>query len=247
MLLAKGTEIAKYLTAVVAAAAALDSVFRFNRKARTHETLCRRFTDLSSKIAGWEPTPANLRKARVERLRIERDEPPVRRLVDLQAYNEELRALGKPETVLVPLTWWQRTVGYVFTPGMAKIEKWKADREIEALGEGAAGQKGYCRASFTVIIAMISVATTWAGLVGRFDAVPFIGPETIMFPRFAVVSFGACVAFSAVVAYQAYTSKECLIIEPTVASRLMSATITALARIPKKLASNHKTRSPRPF
>jgi hypothetical protein len=55
VLLAKGTEIAKYLTAVVATSAALDSVFRFNRKARTHEALCRGFTELSSKIAGWEP------------------------------------------------------------------------------------------------------------------------------------------------------------------------------------------------
>jgi hypothetical protein len=55
VLLAKATEIAKYLTAVVATSAALDSVFRFNRKARTHEALCRGFTELSSKIAGWEP------------------------------------------------------------------------------------------------------------------------------------------------------------------------------------------------
>jgi len=45
-----GTYIAKWLTGVVAAAATLDQVFRFNRKARTHEALARRFTDLSSKM-----------------------------------------------------------------------------------------------------------------------------------------------------------------------------------------------------
>jgi hypothetical protein len=92
VLLAKGTEIATYLTGVVAAAASLDSIFRFNRKARNHEALTRRFTDLSSKIAGWEPIPANLKKARSERLRIEKDEPPVRRLIDLQSQNEEARS-----------------------------------------------------------------------------------------------------------------------------------------------------------
>ena len=131
VLLAKGTEIAKYLTAVVAAAAGLDSVFRFNRKARTHEALCRRFTELSSKIAGWEPNPANLKKARAERLKIERDEPPVRRLVDIQAQNEEARSRGILDDHLVPLTQLQRIFGYVFTFGMPRLEAWHAKRSKE--------------------------------------------------------------------------------------------------------------------
>ena len=70
---AKSLGIAQGLTAVVAISATLDSVFRFNRKARLHEALARRFTELSAKIAGWEPTLANLKKVRAERLRIERD------------------------------------------------------------------------------------------------------------------------------------------------------------------------------
>ncbi|WP_445219829.1 hypothetical protein ACKWRH_06710 [Bradyrhizobium sp. Pa8] len=128
VLLAQGTEIAKYLTAIVATAAALDSVFRFNRKARAHEALTRRFTDLSSKIAGWEPNPNNLKKARTERLRIEKDEPPVRRLVDLQAQNEEARSRDVPSEHMVPLTWSQRTFGYVCTFGMKRLEEWQAQR-----------------------------------------------------------------------------------------------------------------------
>jgi hypothetical protein len=128
VLLAKGTEIAKYLTAVVATAAALDSVFRFNSKARRHEVLARRFTDLSAKIANWEPTPINLRKARAERLRIEKDEPPVRRLIDLQAQNEESRSRDLAEKDMVPLTRCQRTFGYVFTFGMKPLEDWQAQR-----------------------------------------------------------------------------------------------------------------------
>ncbi|MGY3441127.1 hypothetical protein [Bradyrhizobium sp. USDA 4473] len=127
-LLAGGTEIAKYLTSVVATAATLDQVFRFNRKARIHEALARRFTDLSSKIAGWEPIPQNLKKARSERLRIEKDEPPVRRLIDLQAQNEETRARGISEKHCVPLSRFQRLFGYVGTFGMPRLEKWEAER-----------------------------------------------------------------------------------------------------------------------
>ncbi|MCK1693844.1 hypothetical protein [Bradyrhizobium sp. 144] len=129
-LLAGGTEIAKYLTAIVAAAASLDSVFRFNRKARVHEGLSRRFTELSAKIAGWESVPQNLKKARAERLRIEKDEPPVRRLIDLQAQNEETRARDIPEEHCVPLTGLQRKFGYVITFGMTRLEKWQADRRV---------------------------------------------------------------------------------------------------------------------
>lgn len=129
VVLANDLGIAKYLTGVVAVSAALDSVFRFNRKARVHDLLCRRFTDLSAKIAVWEPKPAALRKARAVRLLIERDEPPVRRLIDLQSHNEECRALGKAEGLLIPLSLGQRTFGYVFTFGMKKLEKWRADQE----------------------------------------------------------------------------------------------------------------------
>ena len=131
-LLAGGTEIAKYLTGVVAAAASLDSVFRFNRKARSHEALARRFTELSSKIAGWEPVPQNLKKARTERLRIEKDEPPVRRLIDLQAQNEECRARDMPAEKMVPLSRFQRTFGYVGTFGMRRLESWQAAQVPEA-------------------------------------------------------------------------------------------------------------------
>ncbi|MBB4259962.1 hypothetical protein [Bradyrhizobium sp. CIR3A] len=127
-LVAGGTETAKVLTGIVAAAATFDQVFRFNRKARSHEALARRFTDLSSKIAGWEPTPANLKKARAERIRIERDEPPVKRLIDLLAQNEEVRARGISDEYCVPLSKWQRRFGYVWTFGMLRLERWETEQ-----------------------------------------------------------------------------------------------------------------------
>ncbi|WP_316195803.1 MULTISPECIES: hypothetical protein [unclassified Bradyrhizobium] len=123
-----GTTIAKWLTGIVAAAATFDQVFRFNRKARAHEALARRFTELSSKLAGWEPVPQNLKRARTERLRIERDEPPVKRLIDLLAQNEEVRARGISKDHCVPLSRLQRTFGYVWTFDMLRLERWEAER-----------------------------------------------------------------------------------------------------------------------
>jgi hypothetical protein len=137
-LIAGGTEIAKWLTGIVAAAATFDQVFRFNRRARTHEALTRRFTDLSSKIAGWEAVPQNLKKAKAERLRIERDEPPVKRLIDLKAQNEEVRARGISDDHCVPLSPLQRTLGYVWTFDMRRLEKWEAEQRTKAESAAAA-------------------------------------------------------------------------------------------------------------
>jgi hypothetical protein len=47
----------------------------------------------------------------------------MRRRVDLQAHNEKCRALGKAENQLIPLSWQQRTFGYVFTFGGSGLVK----------------------------------------------------------------------------------------------------------------------------
>jgi hypothetical protein len=123
-----GIETAKYLTAVVAIAASIDSVFRFERKARLHDGLGRSFTRLCGKIAEWDETPVNLHKARAARLKIEEDEPPLRRLIDLQAQNEEARARGIGNDGMVPLSRSQRMFGYVITFGMVRLERWLSNR-----------------------------------------------------------------------------------------------------------------------
>src|SRR5258708_9419045 len=64
VVLAKDLDLAKYLTGVVAAGASIDSVFRFERKARLHDQLAKEFTALAARIAEWEPVAANLKKAR---------------------------------------------------------------------------------------------------------------------------------------------------------------------------------------
>jgi len=123
---AGGVRTAKYLTSVVAIAATIDGVLRFQKKARHHAKLSRRFTKLAQKIEGWDATPQNLKKAKTERLEIEATEKPERRLVDLQAQNDEARARGVSVSHLVPLSRCQRIFGYFGTFGMKRIEQWHA-------------------------------------------------------------------------------------------------------------------------
>jgi hypothetical protein len=123
------------LTGVVALASTLDVVFGFGKKENQHDQLCRRFTELAAMIAELTPTPENLRWARAERLRIEADEPTERRLVDLQAENEECRARGVDEEDHYPFTSFQRWFGYVATFGIWRIKAWHKARWAEVRAE----------------------------------------------------------------------------------------------------------------
>lgn len=126
--------IAQWLTGIVAFAATLDLVFAFSERADKQEHLRRKFTELAACIVEWKPTPENLARARAERLRIEAEDSSERRLVDLQAENEEARARGMPPEDLVPLSRAQRWLGYVATFGMKRLEDWHNQRQIERRG-----------------------------------------------------------------------------------------------------------------
>jgi hypothetical protein len=108
----------------------VDVTLQFSKKASKHAELKQKFTELAQEILSREPTPDNLRWARTERVRIERDEPPVRRLVDLQAMNDEYRSRGMPEDHLIPLDRWQRLLAFYFPEfGMTRLERWRAERD----------------------------------------------------------------------------------------------------------------------
>lgn len=128
--------LAQTLIGIVAIASALDSTIGFSKKSKLHSELCRRFTELASNMALWDATEENYRKASSERIKIEKDEPPVHRLIDLEANNDELRSRGYSEDDLVPLNDWQRKLGYLFTFGMARLEQWRAGRNAESACAG---------------------------------------------------------------------------------------------------------------
>lgn len=119
---------AGWFAAIVALLATLDVVMAPDKKADLHASLCRQFIDLARQIEEMPRTEEEYRRASAQRLAIEKNEPPVKRLVDLMAQNDESRARGCPPDDQVPLNRWQRTLGYVFTFGMARLEDWDNKR-----------------------------------------------------------------------------------------------------------------------
>lgn len=124
-------EIAQWLTGVVACASTLDLVFAFSERADKQENLRRGFTELAARMVEWQATPEKLARARAERLRLEAEDSGERRLVDLQAENEESRARGVSPEELVPLSQAQRWFGYIATFGMNRLENWHNQRQLQ--------------------------------------------------------------------------------------------------------------------
>lgn len=125
----KDSTLAQYFVGSVTVLSTIGSKLGPAKKARLHADLSRRFTDLAGDVAMMDATPNNLRKVKGARLRIEKDELPVRRLIDFVARNEELRARGRPENEIAPLTRAQRALGYCATFGLSSIDAWNAKRE----------------------------------------------------------------------------------------------------------------------
>lgn len=92
--------------ALAAILGALDLTFGFSVKARDHEILYRRFSELALDFRGTaEFTDADLRRLEAERLKIEMDEPPVYGALADDCYNEVARALGHDEKgALIPIS-----------------------------------------------------------------------------------------------------------------------------------------------
>ena len=124
---------AEWITAFVALWAVLDIIIMPDKKHDLHNELSKRFTGLAAKIHQLPKTPENLRELTAERLILEQGEPPCKRLVDLEARNDECRAQGMSPDELVPLSGAQRFFGYYgATFGMRRLEDWKAERQRQA-------------------------------------------------------------------------------------------------------------------
>lgn len=78
---------------IAAMLGALDIIVGFARSATLHHDFKRRFVQLEIEITQAETEKA-LRDIQIERLRIEQDEPPVYRALDLLCHNEVARADG---------------------------------------------------------------------------------------------------------------------------------------------------------
>jgi hypothetical protein len=96
--------------AVAAILGALDLVFQFSHKARDHQLLFQRFSNLNVDLRTLKSTDIiGLENAEKQRLKIEADEPPVYWALDADCDNEVCVAWGRDKTAgVVELTKLQR-------------------------------------------------------------------------------------------------------------------------------------------
>lgn len=99
--LARPGDTPEWMTALAVVAALLsawDMVVGYSSKAGLHRDLKGRFIALEMAILAGDDQPDTWAKYEVERLRIEQDEPPIYRALDLLCHNELLVAEGHKRT-----------------------------------------------------------------------------------------------------------------------------------------------------
>ncbi|HEY8335302.1 MAG TPA: hypothetical protein VIQ05_16030 [Tardiphaga sp.] len=120
---------AEVLTAFIGLWAILDIIIMPDKKHDAHNALSKQFTALAAKIESSPKTEGALRDLKTERLLIEVNEPPCKRLVDIEARNDECRAREFPPERQAPLTRFQKWVGYYgWDWDLHRLEQWKAEQ-----------------------------------------------------------------------------------------------------------------------
>ena len=113
------------LLAVMAALlAAWDIVIGYTGRANLHLELKRRFIKLEMAILSGGDDAETWNKHRIDRLRIEQDEPPIFRALDSLCYNEVAKAEGS--THFVPVTRAQRFTRHFWPWGDLKQDPQEA-------------------------------------------------------------------------------------------------------------------------
>jgi hypothetical protein len=106
---------AKILAFLTAVLGALDLVWGPSTRARDHEVLFRRFTDLAVEIRRLAtPTDAGVRRLVERRLTIEADEPPIYWALEASCYNEVATAWGRERHGLYRLGRWETALMQVW-------------------------------------------------------------------------------------------------------------------------------------
>lgn len=109
---AKVIERPDLLTAIVVLFAAIDLTWSPSQKARDHEILFHKFSDLAIKIRKQSASPEDYATWTEERLVIEKAEPPPYVALEADCHNEVCRAWGRDGTVSID--WWSRLTMNLF-------------------------------------------------------------------------------------------------------------------------------------
>jgi len=106
------------LAAIAAILSAFDMIVGYAAKAGLHRDLKHCFGHLEMAIVSGSADDATWQAHRMERLRIEQDEPPIYRALDLLCHNELLRADGLDESAAAAhyarLGVWHRVTRHLF-------------------------------------------------------------------------------------------------------------------------------------
>ena len=100
------------LALLAAVLSAIDVVVGYAAKSGLHRDLKRDFNALEARIV--LETDGDWDQYRVERLRIEQNEPPIYQALDLLCHNEVLRSDGAEGKYYVTMTWWQQMTRHIF-------------------------------------------------------------------------------------------------------------------------------------
>lgn len=117
-LIGERTEIGQIAALVVAIATALDLVFAFPEKAREHDKLAERFSDLAADLAFVEAGMVDERRLaelKVRRLGLEKGEPTALDALNVICHNEEAEARGYGRDQIYRVGWGQKIFAQLIT------------------------------------------------------------------------------------------------------------------------------------
>jgi len=97
--------IAAWLTAIVAIVSALDNVIAFSERARKHSEQRSRYYELYCELIATPVAEFQSDAFREKRLRVDRDSPPPRRVLDVISRNEEDIARGYSYDETMHVAW----------------------------------------------------------------------------------------------------------------------------------------------
>jgi hypothetical protein len=106
--------IAAWLTAVVAIASALDNVIGFSERARRYSEQRSRYYDLYCDLIATPSAKFKEDNFRERRLRIDRDSPPPKRVLDVISRNEEDVARAHPFHETIYIAWPRYLLRHIF-------------------------------------------------------------------------------------------------------------------------------------
>lgn len=107
-------QLSEYFGAAAALCAAIDLVWGLSHRARDHELLFRRFSELAIAIRSMnEPTDDDLAVWTKKRIEIESDEPPVFCALEADCDNEVRRAKGRTNELAAIDLWGRVTMNWL--------------------------------------------------------------------------------------------------------------------------------------